>query len=198
MPVWCSWQFISCDPQTHAVVAFDAGTSGSYDSTLIHSSTLPTAFGSLPNLQRLSLNGIRLVGTIPASIFSSLNQLTFLDMASNKLTGTIPSSINVAFVPQQGALQLDFSSNYLTGTIPTTFANLQYMYLGRNKVQWSAVNNCWLVGVSTGHCQPPTPGSNQDTTPFILLSCFDFSVFLYVFFTHSIDCRRGSRLVPNR
>ena len=170
-PVWCTWSFITCDPRTHAVVAFDAGSSdNNHDRTMIRSSTLPTAFGSLTNLQRLSLHGVGLVGTIPSSIFSSLNQLTFLDMGNNELVGTLPSSLNVAFVPLQGAKQLDLSSNYLTGTVPSSLTNLQYTYLGNNEVQWTAENNCWLVGGGYGHCPPPTPGSNQSTTSIILFS----------------------------
>ena len=180
VPVWCTWPFLSCDTRSKSVVAFDQGRNG--NSWWIQSSTLPTAFGSLPNLQRLSLRSIGLVGTIPASIYSSLNQLTYLDMASNQLTGTIPSSINVAFVPQQGALQLDLSYNRLTGTVPSMFAKLQYMYLGNSKVQWSLSGNCFLTSPipsirnsinSQGRCSTPhSPGSNHYITPVILLPCF--------------------------
>ena len=185
MPVWCSWSFISCDPQTNAVVAFDT-TGGSYDSWT-HVTTIPSEFGSLNSLQRLSLNSLGLSSTIPASIFSSLKQLTYLNMASNQLTGTIPSSINVVFVPQKGALQLDLSSNYLTGTIPSAFTTLQYMSLGSNKVQWSTHWNCFLTSpvpsvrnalktfprTSQGHCLTPhSPGSSHYITSIILLSCF--------------------------
>ena len=172
VPVWCTWPFLTCDTRLKSVVAFDQGSKWTnWWSSGKSASPIPTAFGSLPNLQRLSLNSVKLTGTIPASIFSSLHQLTYLNMASNQLMGTIPSSINVAFVPQQGAIQLDLSGNYLTGTVPSTFAKLQYMYLRNNKVQFSLSGNCFLTSPipsiidglysRQGHCLTNTsPGSN--------------------------------------
>ena len=179
VPVWCSWSFISCDPRTNAVVALD--TTGSY-SSWAHVTTIPSELGSLHSLQRLSLYSMGLSSTIPASIFTSLNQLTYLNLGNNKLTGTIPSIINVAFVPQKGALQLDLSYNHLTGTVPSAFTTLQYMYLGSSKVQWSTYWNCFLTSpvqsVSNslsgqGRCSTPhSPGSDHYIPPIILLSCF--------------------------
>ena len=177
VPVWCTWPFLSCDARSKSVVAFD----GNGNNWWMQSSTIPAAFGSLTNLQRFSLRSARLVGNIPALVFSSLNQLTFLDLFYNQLTGTIPSSINVAFVPQQGALQLDLSSNYLTGTIPSTFTKLQYMYLGSSKVQFSLTGNCFLTSpissfrhsLYQGHCVTPhSPGLNHYIMPVIMLSCY--------------------------
>ena len=173
VPVWCTWPLLSCDARSKSVVAFYQGQFGIF---YMKSSTIPTAFGALSNLQRLSLFDINLVGTIPASIFSSLNQLTYLNMGWNRLTGTIPSSINVAFVPLKGATQLDLTDNYLTGTVPSTFAKLQYMYLGNNKIQLSLYGNCFLTSpipsirsrlTSQGHCLTPhSPGSNYYHTNY--------------------------------
>ena len=155
------------------MVAFDVGNAADYDPTLFRSSTIPTAFGSLPNLQRLSLYNAKLTGSIPASVFSSFRQLTYLNMATNQLTGTIPFTINVAFVPQKGTIQLDLSSNYLTGYLPPSVANLQYMYLGWMHTQWKIESNCWIIGGGGGgHCRPPAPGSNKYTRPIILLNGF--------------------------
>ena len=182
VPVWCTWPFLSCDAQSKSVVAFDQGSNGNkWNNWWQSASPIPTAFGSLPNLRRLSLSNAKLTGTIPASIFSSLNQLTYLNMASNQLTGTIPSSINVAFVPQQGAIQLDLSRNGLTGTIPATFVKLQYMYLRRNYIQLSLWGNCFLTSSITslhdrlygqGNCLAQSPGSNAYITPILSLSYF--------------------------
>ena len=178
VPVWCSWLFISCDPQTNAVVTFD--TTGSSNSWA-HVTTIPSEFGSLRSLQRLSLNSMGLSSTIPASIFTSLNQLTYLNLAQNSLTGVIPSSINVAFVPQKSVLQLDLSYNALTGPVPTAFTSLQYMYLGTNKMQWSTYYNCFLTSPiqsmrnvlkpSQGNClSPHSPGSYHDIMLSLLMS----------------------------
>ena len=189
VPVWCTWPFLSCDAWSKSVVAFDQRSNGYYG--WIQSSTIPTAFGSLSNLQRLSLNGVNLVGTIPASIFSSLNQLTYLDMANNQLMGTIPTSINVALVPQRGTTQLDLSGNYLTGTVPSTFAKLQYIYLRDNKIQLSLWGNCFLTSpipslrnrlTSQGHClAQPNSGSNYYITPITCCLVFNFTVCFFYF-----------------
>ena len=164
MPIWCTWPFLTCDPQSKAVDSFDSQYKGNYW-WIQGGSTLPTAFGSLPNLQRLSLNSAGLVGTIPSSVFSNLNQLTFLSMPYNYFTGTIPSTINVPFVPQKGTVnQLNLYGNYLTGNIPSSIAKLQYMYLGNLNRQWSLSGNCFLTSPnpmiynalnSQGHCLTP-------------------------------------------
>ena len=193
MPVWCTWPFLSCDTRSKSVVAFDQGSNNNkWNNWWQSASPIPTAFGSLPNLQRLSLNSVKLTGTIPASIFSSLNQLTYLDMANNQLTGTIPPSINVAFIPQRGANQLDLSGNYLTGTIPSTFAKLQYMYLGSSRAQLTLWGNCFLTSPvsslrkilygSQGHClTQPSPGSNYYITPVISSPFLNFTSYLFIY-----------------
>ena len=144
IPIWCTWPFLTCNPRSKSVVSFDSQYKGNYW-WIQGGTTLPTAFGSLPNLQRLSLNNAKLTGTLPASIFSSLSQLTYLNLAGNSLEGTIPSTINVAFVPLQGKAQIDLSGNYLTGEVPSTFMKLQYMYLNNFKTQWSLSYNCFLT-----------------------------------------------------
>ena len=173
MPIWCSWPFLTCDSRSKSVVAFDRESDGNkYNNRWAAGKTIPTSLGSLTNLQRLSFNRGNLIGTIPASIFSSLKHLTYLGMSYNSLTGSIPSTINVTFVPLQGAMQLDFTSNYLIGNVPSsTFTKLQYMYLTTTKVQWSLLNNCFLISSSPsirnglydqGNCiTPHSPGSNH-------------------------------------
>lgn len=206
MPVWCTWPFLSCDPVSKAVVSFDSQYKGNYW-WIQSGSTLPTEFGSLPNLQRLSLNSAGLIGTIPSSVFSSLNQLTFLNMPYNLLTGTIPSNINVAFVPKKGANQLDLTGNYLTGSIPSSIEKLQYKYFTNNVVQWSLSGNCFLTSPTPsvrsriggqGHCRTPqSPGSLSLHYSIEASCCFVFNFFhVPCFFLFHSQYRSPPRVKP--
>jgi hypothetical protein len=176
VPLWCDWLYVHCDPSSKSVVSFEAARYGSSYGSYFPQSTLPSAFGSLPNLQRIKLRGGHLNGTIP-SVLGSLSQLTLLDLSYNQLTGTIPA-MSMPFVPIRSrssgsdSSQLVLSYNYLVGTVPSFVSNLQFTYLGSQRQQFLLYGNCDLQSTvpavrnsltSQGRCQPPAnlTGTNE-------------------------------------
>uniref|UniRef100_A0A0D9WRM8 non-specific serine/threonine protein kinase n=1 Tax=Leersia perrieri TaxID=77586 RepID=A0A0D9WRM8_9ORYZ len=112
-PTPCSWQGVTCSPQSRVV-------SLSLPNTFINLSTLPPQLATLSSLQLLNLSTCNISGEIPSSFSSSLSSLRVLDLSSNSLYGEIPSEIG-----QLSSLQyLLLNSNRLTGSIPRAIAGL--------------------------------------------------------------------------
>jgi hypothetical protein len=190
VPVWCNWQYVHCDSSSKSVVSFEAARYGSSYGSYLPQATLPSAFGSLPNLQRIKLTGANLNGTIP-SVLGSLSQLTLLDLSYNQLTGAIPP-LSMPFVSLRSgysggdSIQLGLASNYLAGTVPPFVSNLAFTYLGRQLLQFTVGNNCDLQSTipvirdslaGQGHCPPPANVKGKDGLRLIDVSCIVFNAF---------------------
>ncbi|KAF5762173.1 putative leucine-rich repeat domain superfamily [Helianthus annuus] len=114
--------------QNQATVSLQTADWDSFSSTLESlefranpglSGQVPTAFGSLKNLQSLVLIDNRLSGSLPVSI-GNLTCLKRLVMSGNLFTGKIPE--NYGYL--SGLLIMDLSRNLLSGNVPLTFGGL--------------------------------------------------------------------------
>ncbi|CAN7018990.1 unnamed protein product [Brassica oleracea var. botrytis] len=94
------------------------------------SSSLPSAFGQLHNLEVLLLSSNGFLGQVPSSI-RNLTKLTQLKLSHNKLTGDLTSLLQNL----TSLVALDVSSNEFYGTIPSflfTMPSLSYLDLSEN------------------------------------------------------------------
>ncbi|KAJ7528190.1 hypothetical protein O6H91_16G088600 [Diphasiastrum complanatum] len=95
--------------------------------------TIPSQYGNMSELLKLSLRNCGLKGSIPD--ISRSPKLKYLDVSNNQLNNTIPNS---SF--SQSITSIDFSSNSLTGEIPSSLGNLQSLqalFLHNNKLNGS-------------------------------------------------------------
>ena len=102
---------------------------------------IPAELGGLTNLQRLSLSGNQLTGTIPAEL-GNLANLQELHLGGNQLTGQIPPSLGSLANLQE----LSLSGNQLTGMIPAELGNLadlELLFLSENQL-----TGCIPVGIA--------------------------------------------------
>lgn len=83
------------------------------------SGRLPTDFGNLTSLKKLSLRRNKLWGSVPTDLARLKNLLT-LDLSYNQLTGDVPSIIGNL----TALTTLNLSNNKLTGVIPESIGNL--------------------------------------------------------------------------
>ncbi|KAF8668457.1 hypothetical protein HU200_052274 [Digitaria exilis] len=81
---------------------------------------IPEEFGTLVDLQSLSLLYNNLSGSIPANSFQTLRKLQHLSLAKNKLSGVIPHSLGNL----TSLTYLLLNNNSLTGTIPPSLSEL--------------------------------------------------------------------------
>ncbi|XP_020885124.1 receptor-like protein 12 [Arabidopsis lyrata subsp. lyrata] len=125
------------------------------------SSSLPSEFGYLNNLEVFSLSSSGFFGQVPPTI-SNLTQIKLLYLDQNKLTGTIPLVQNLTNLSVLNLYKNDFSGtipsslftnpylfyldlreNNLTGSIevPNSFTSfrLEYMYLGFNHFEGNII-----------------------------------------------------------
>ncbi|CDY48534.1 BnaC04g43150D [Brassica napus] len=131
------------------------------------SSSLPSAFGQLHNLEVLLLSSNGFLGQVPSSI-RNLTKLTQLKLSHNKLTGDLTSLLQNL----TSLVALDVSSNEFYGTIPSflfTMPSLSYLDLSENHL--------------SGPLEPPFSLPNLQ---FLMLSHLNI--------THQIDLRIFSSL----
>ncbi|KAG7567717.1 Leucine-rich repeat [Arabidopsis thaliana x Arabidopsis arenosa] len=86
------------------------------------SSSLPSEFGYLNNLQVFSLSSNGFFGQVPPTI-SNLTQLKLLYLDQNKLTGSFPLVQNITNLSVLNLYDNDFS-----GTIPSSLLTLPYLF----------------------------------------------------------------------
>ncbi len=119
----CSWYGVTCE--TGHVRDIDL-----YGNRLTGS--IPTAVGSLANLQRLRLGDNQLSGSIPPQL-GNLTFLRELNLYRNQLTGSIPAELGSLANLEYLAL----SDNRISGNIPPEMGaliNLRSAFLGNNQL----------------------------------------------------------------
>ncbi|CAA7027955.1 unnamed protein product [Microthlaspi erraticum] len=113
----CSWNGISCDPNTGKVVELDLNFN-ILDGPLRSNSSL----FRLEHVQSLNLSGNYLSGTLPESI-SKLKHLMVLSLGGCFFFGNVPSSLgNLSYLTH-----LDLSVNNFTGELPDSIGNLKHL-----------------------------------------------------------------------
>ncbi|KAM1272190.1 hypothetical protein ACFX2J_032912 [Malus domestica] len=88
-----------------------------FDNNNFKGTEIPSSYGKLSRLAKISLRNCSLQGEIPD--FSRIPHLSYLDLSHNQLSGRIPSprlSENVTTI--------DLSDNHLNGSIPESFSEL--------------------------------------------------------------------------
>ncbi|RHN74876.1 putative non-specific serine/threonine protein kinase [Medicago truncatula] len=81
--------------------------------------TIPKEWGSMMNINKISLIGNRLTGSIPVEI-ANITTLQDLELWNNQLSGNLPPELG--YLSQIRRLQI--SSNNFTGELPATLAKL--------------------------------------------------------------------------
>lgn len=100
---------------------------------------IPTSYGRLSVLAKLSLRNCGLQGAVPD--LSRIPNLSYLDLSQNQLTGHIPSS---PLSPNMTTI--DLSNNQLNGSIPDSLSNLpalQKLSLENNNLTGSVPARIW-------------------------------------------------------
>ncbi|KAL7585595.1 hypothetical protein Lser_V15G42083 [Lactuca serriola] len=132
--------------------------------------SIPSSYGNMLQLAKLSFRNCNLQGPIPD--LSRIPHLTYIDLSDNNLNGSIPP-VNLS----HDITTIDLSRNQLTGTIPPIFSglpNLQRLSLSNNSLNGTVpstiwqnktfnstkkltvdVKNNWLSGVSGSLDLPP-------------------------------------------
>lgn len=102
-------------------------------------STIPSSYGNISTLLKLSLRNCSLLGTLPD--WSNSPNIAYIDLSLNQLTGPIPTgSIS------KNITTIDLSSNNLTGTIPDSFSGLpllQKLSVANNTLNGSIPSGIW-------------------------------------------------------
>ena len=108
----CKWYGITCSDGGSVTEIDRAGAQlGDYTITL--------NFSSFPNLVRLDLSNMTLLGSIPHKM-GTLSKLAYLDLSNNYLEGELP--ISLANLTQ--LVTFDISYNAINGSIPSFLGNL--------------------------------------------------------------------------
>lgn len=109
------------------------------DNNNFSGSSIPSSFGNITGLLKLSLRNCSLEGPVPD--VSGIRQLGYLDLSWNQLTGPIPSGQLASNITT-----IDLSHNLLNGSIPGSFSglpNLQRLSLDNNKLDGSVPSDVW-------------------------------------------------------
>ncbi|XP_062184861.1 probable LRR receptor-like serine/threonine-protein kinase At1g06840 [Phragmites australis] len=109
------------------------------DNNNFSGSSIPSSYGNITTLLKLSLRNCSLEGLVPD--VSGIPQLGYLDLSWNQLTGPIPSNQLASNITT-----IDLSHNHLNGSIPGSFSglpNLQRLSLDNNNLDGSVPSNVW-------------------------------------------------------
>lgn len=109
------------------------------DNNNFSGSMIPSSYGKIKTLVKLSLRNCNLQGGIPD--LSEIPELSYLDFSQNQLEGHIPSNIL-----SKNITTIDFSRNKLNGSIPSNFSYfpvLQFLSLRDNFLTGSLSSSIW-------------------------------------------------------
>ncbi|XP_013642603.1 receptor-like protein 48 isoform X3 [Brassica napus] len=137
----CSWDGITCDPNTGNVAGLNLLGSSLNGSLRSNSSLF-----RLQHLQSLDLSSSNLAGILPDSIdlMGNLNQLTKLILASSKLSGNFPHVL--LNLTELTTINLHF--NQLEGTLPSNMSSLsklEYFNIGSNSFSGSIPSSLFMI-----------------------------------------------------
>ncbi|KAL3616253.1 hypothetical protein CASFOL_039643 [Castilleja foliolosa] len=110
------------------------------DNNNLGGSIIPSSYGNMSALFKLSLRNCSLRGPIPD--WSNNTKIAYIDLSLNQLNGTIPSgalSTNITTI--------DLMSNSLSGTLPASFSSLphlQKLSVANNSLSGSIPSSIWL------------------------------------------------------
>ncbi|KAH6765757.1 Leucine-rich repeat protein kinase family protein [Perilla frutescens var. hirtella] len=102
-------------------------------------SLIPSSYGNIPTLLKLSLRNCSLQGTLPD--WRNSSNIAYIDLSLNQLTGPIPAG-----ALSRNITTIDLSSNNLTGTIPDSFSGLsllQKLSVANNLLNGSIPSSIW-------------------------------------------------------
>ncbi|KAG8388796.1 hypothetical protein BUALT_Bualt02G0162400 [Buddleja alternifolia] len=102
-------------------------------------STIPSSYGNMSQLLKLSLRNCSLRGAIPD--WSNIPSVAYIDFSLNRLSGSIPTG-----ALSENITTIDLSNNNLTGTIPASFSrlpHLQKLSLSNNSLIGSIPSIIW-------------------------------------------------------
>ncbi|XP_047941924.1 probable LRR receptor-like serine/threonine-protein kinase At1g06840 isoform X3 [Salvia hispanica] len=109
------------------------------DNNNFSGSTIPSSYGNMTRLLKLSLSNCSLYGDIPN--WSNMLNVAYIDLSLNQLNGSIPTgalSRNITFI--------DLSNNTLNGIVPRSFSELpllQKLSLANNLLSGSVPSSIW-------------------------------------------------------
>ncbi|KAL8055813.1 hypothetical protein ABFX02_04G080100 [Erythranthe guttata] len=109
------------------------------DNNNFNGSTIPSSYGNMSRLLKLSLRNCSLVGPIPN--WSNLPAVAYIDLSLNNLSGSVPTG-----VLSENITTIDLSNNNLNGTIPPSFSKLpllQKLSLANNSLIGSVPSVIW-------------------------------------------------------
>ncbi|KAA8550460.1 hypothetical protein F0562_002144 [Nyssa sinensis] len=109
------------------------------DNNHFNGSTIPSSYGNMSKLLKLSLRNCGLQGSIPD--LSEIPNLAYIDLSSNQLNGSIPPN-----KLSENITAIDLSNNNLSGTIPVNFSylpRLQRLSLANNSLSGSVPSPIW-------------------------------------------------------
>ncbi|KAK1353128.1 putative LRR receptor-like serine/threonine-protein kinase [Heracleum sosnowskyi] len=116
------------------------------DNNHLDGSMIPSSFGNMSELLKLSLRNCSLQGPIPD--LSMIPNLAYIDLSFNQLQGFIPSN-----KLSEAITTIDLSNNSLNGTIPANFSGfprLQRLFISNNSLSGSIPSTIWRNWNSNG------------------------------------------------
>jgi serine/threonine protein kinase len=109
------------------------------DNNQFEGSTIPSSYGNMSLLLKLSLRNCSLQGPVPD--LTRIPNLAYLDLSSNQLEGSIPSG-----TLSDDITTIDLSYNNLNGSIPSNFSSLPRLHrlsLANNSFSGSIPSIIW-------------------------------------------------------
>ncbi|KAG8371596.1 hypothetical protein BUALT_Bualt13G0104400 [Buddleja alternifolia] len=109
------------------------------DNNNFDGSSIPSSYGNMSRLLKLSLRNCNLRGPIPEWI--NMSSIAYIDLSLNELNGSIPRG-----ALSENITTIDLSSNNLNGTIPASFSRLpllQKLSVANNSLSGSIPSSMW-------------------------------------------------------
>ncbi|KAL8525886.1 hypothetical protein ACS0TY_015208 [Phlomoides rotata] len=109
------------------------------DNNNFEGSTIPSSYGNMSKLLKLSLRNCSLQGPIPD--WGNSPNLSYIDLSLNQLSGSIPTG-----ALSENITTIDLFNNNLNGTIPASFSGLpllQKLSVANNSLNGSIPSGIW-------------------------------------------------------
>jgi hypothetical protein len=164
---FCSWQGVTCDTLTSAVVKIDLSSWGL-------EGPIPSTIGYLKKLQYLNLANNKFTGTLP-TVLGTLTDLVELQLQRNSLTGSIPTTLSsMGFFQSVYASTFkvfDVSFNAFSGTLNGAYCGLIYntsvFEIAQTAIE--CYDSCWdrlnFTSFVTGDINSCAPSSMPTSHP---------------------------------